>query len=92
MRLYAQDKWKIRSNLTLTYGLRWEYSSPITHRNNFISNFDPTFRILAQEISLAPWSLPDSGLVTPVKSNLRTHGMEDTDPAWVWHMLGSLAQ
>jgi hypothetical protein len=39
--LYAQDKWKIRSNLTLTYGLRWEYSSPITHRNNFISNFDP---------------------------------------------------
>ena len=40
--LYAQDKWKIRSNLTLTYGLRWEYSSPITHRNNFISNFDPT--------------------------------------------------
>ena len=39
---YAQDKWKIRSNLTLTYGLRWEYSSPLTHRNNFISNFDPT--------------------------------------------------
>jgi hypothetical protein len=40
--LFAQDKWKIRSNLTLTYGLRWEYSSPITHRNNFISNFDPS--------------------------------------------------
>jgi hypothetical protein len=40
--LYAQDKWKIHSNLTLTYGLRWEYSSPVTHRNNFISNFDPT--------------------------------------------------
>jgi hypothetical protein len=42
--LYAQDKWKIRSNLTLTYGLRWEYSSPVTHRNDFISNFDPTLR------------------------------------------------
>jgi hypothetical protein len=39
---YGQDKWKIRSNLTLTYGLRWEYSSPITHRNDFISNFDPS--------------------------------------------------
>ena len=40
--VYAQDKWKIRSNLTLTYGLRWEYSAPISHRNNLISNFDPT--------------------------------------------------
>jgi hypothetical protein len=42
--LYAQDKLKIRSNLTLTYGLRWEYSSPVTHRNDFISNFDPILR------------------------------------------------
>lgn len=40
--LYAQDHWKIRRNLTLSYGLRWEYSSPITERKDRMANFDPT--------------------------------------------------
>jgi hypothetical protein len=40
--LYAQDHWKIRRNLTLSYGLRWEYSAPITERKDRMANFDPT--------------------------------------------------
>jgi hypothetical protein len=39
--IYGQDKWKIRSNLTLTAGLRWDYSEPVTDRQNKIANFDP---------------------------------------------------
>ena len=26
--LYAEDEWKIKNNLTLTYGVRWEYNHP----------------------------------------------------------------
>ena len=35
---FAQDGWKVRPNLTVNLGLRWEYFSPLTEVNDNISN------------------------------------------------------
>lgn len=33
--VFAQDTWNIRSDLTMTYGLRWQFHNPLTEVNGF---------------------------------------------------------
>jgi hypothetical protein len=39
--LYAQDSWRIKPNLTLNYGLRWDRIEPWYEKYNQIATFEP---------------------------------------------------
>src|SRR3984885_502244 len=40
--LFAQDSWKVRRNLTVTYGVRWDYATPEHEQYGRIGQLDPT--------------------------------------------------
>ena len=39
---YFQDEWKLRPNITLNLGIRWEYYSVIAEAHDRMTIFDPT--------------------------------------------------
>jgi hypothetical protein len=59
--VYAQDEWKMRGNLTLNLGVRYEYVSPFTEINDRIVNLDLASTVFEQSAS------PTSTAVVPIQ-------------------------
>ena len=54
--LFAQDSWKIKPNLTLNYGLRWEFNQPLYDAGGRYQTFRPGQATTTYPCQLSPES------------------------------------
>jgi hypothetical protein len=71
--IYGQDSWRVRSNLTLNYGLRWDVSSPWSEQHNQIETLVPGKQSATFPGSPVGWVFAgDSGIpstLAPIRYN-----------------------
>lgn len=51
---FASDTWRVRPNLSLEFGLRWEYVLPTYAQGNNLVNFDPGLYDPSQAVTVLP--------------------------------------
>lgn len=78
--LFAQDSWKLKPNLTLNYGLRWEYNQPFYDAGLRYQTFRPGQATTTYPCQLAP----GNPLITTYGSN----DCSPTGPANAFFPLG----
>lgn len=93
---FGQDDWKVRRNLTLNLGLRYDFGSPAFEKNNRITNFDPFAAAAATTNAQAvaalriatDGSLANRALIKPDRTNFAPRVGFAYSPADKWVVRG----
>ena len=72
---YIQDDWKVRPDLTLNLGLRWEYTQPFVSLNDEQANFDGNY--LGMNQGSGTFLIPQSQSSYPIPSSIATDFAKD---------------
>ena len=78
--LFAQDSWKIKRNVTLNYGLRWELNTPIADIGHHVQTFRPGQNSTIYPCQLNSESIASFQSVWDRESGLHQYGNNSNGP------------